>query len=403
MKYGKFLIKLLAAIMLCQSTLIFAQGPPPSSQYDDLTGAQQQRSIQINTTTRLNVVIPVFDPNIPEDADDYDKEGVWPELRRAEANLFAVRTKEALESQDIFGSVRVTPNDYSIGDLYVYGEILQSTSEIVEIRIIVKDITKGFWSKSPRNGRTFEYRVRENDLENIRTQDFDPYQPVYEEIANYLATLLAKAKEDDLIALQNTASIVFARSFAENEFSPYFSDRRRDRNKNVLVSMPAEGDAKYSILQEIYAKDQLFIDDFQEHYHQFSGRMQASYGLWQEQMFPYAKAYREARRERVNSIIGTIIAVTIADQAGSEVVQAGAAVLAVSEVISVFKDTEELKEHTEIIEELGDSIDVTLAPQVVAFEGKTAELTGTASEQFQQWRGFLVQMYAEESTPNIQL
>ena len=53
--------------------------------------------------------------------------------------------------------------------------------------------------------------------------------------------------------------------------------------------------------------------------------------------------------------------------------------------------------------ELGESIDMELAPQVIEFEKKTVELTGTAREQFAQWRAFLKKIYAQESVPDVQL
>jgi hypothetical protein len=37
---------------------------------------------------------------------------------------------------------------------------------------------------------------------------------------------------------------------------------------------------------------------------------------------------------------------------------------------------------------------------VIEFEKKTVELTGTAKEQFAQWRAFLKQIYAQEATPD---
>ena len=68
-------------------------------------------------------MIPVFDPGIPENPDDYEKLGIWPELRRAEATKFALMMKAALQSTGAFGAVRVTPDKNSTGNLYVLGKI----------------------------------------------------------------------------------------------------------------------------------------------------------------------------------------------------------------------------------------------------------------------------------------
>ena len=59
--------------------------------------------------------------------------------------------------------------------------------------------------------------------------------------------------------------------------------------------------------------------------------------------------------------------------------------------------------HRDALEELGQSIDSDLAPQVVAFEEKSLELTGSVKEQFAQWRTFLKKMYLEEQTPEVKL
>jgi len=68
-----------------------------------------------------------------------------------------------------------------------------------------------------------------------------------------------------------------------------------------------------------------------------------------------------------------------------------------------FQTSEEAKVHREALNELGQSLNVELEPKVVEFDQKTVELTGTAKEQFAQWRTFLQQVYAAEATPDTQL
>jgi len=68
-----------------------------------------------------------------------------------------------------------------------------------------------------------------------------------------------------------------------------------------------------------------------------------------------------------------------------------------------FQTSKEAKVHRDALNELGESIDVELAPQVVAFEQDTQKLTGTAKEQFGQWRAFLKKMYEQERTPEVEL
>jgi hypothetical protein len=94
---------------------------------------------------KLEVIVPVFDPGLTAEAEKYSEEGIWPELRRAEANRFAYKLKTALEDTNAFGAVRVTPDNTATGDLYVLGKIVESNGEKIEIEIKLVDITGKQW------------------------------------------------------------------------------------------------------------------------------------------------------------------------------------------------------------------------------------------------------------------
>ena len=95
----------------------------------------------------LDVAIPAFSPGLPLDSfgeidgDELEEEGIWPQLRRTEAKLFASEMKSALDNKKVFGSVSVTHDASTPSDLFVLGEIVKSDSEIVEIDVTVVDST----------------------------------------------------------------------------------------------------------------------------------------------------------------------------------------------------------------------------------------------------------------------
>ena len=89
---------------------------------------------------------------------------------------------------------------------------------------------------------------------------------------------------------------------------------------------------------------------------------------------------------------------TAATTAGTVGAIAGAGFLSNS-----FQTSKETAVHRDALEELAQSINSDLSPQVVEFEEKSTELTGTAVEQFSQWRKFLKKIYLEEQTPTKQL
>jgi hypothetical protein len=57
------------------------------------------------------------------------------------------------------------------------------------------------------------------------------------------------------------------------------------------------------------------------------------------------------------------------------------------------------KTHAQASMELSDFFQNEVAPQVVDVEGRTLKLTGTAEEQYREWRKLLNEMYLEENGP----
>ena len=69
----------------------------------------------------------------------------------------------------------------------------------------------------------------------------------------------------------------------------------------------------------------------------------------------------------------------------------------VAGVISGYKKREEAKIHTESIKEISGSFQTEAAPLVVDVEGRTLRLTGTAEQQYAEWRRLLHDLYKEET------
>ena len=53
--------------------------------------------------------------------------------------------------------------------------------------------------------------------------------------------------------------------------------------------------------------------------------------------------------------------------------------------------------HADALKELTQSFQAEVAPQVVDVEGHTLRLTGTAEDQYREWRKLLKQLYLEET------
>jgi len=379
-------------------------GPHLSSSYQETA-----RNVPEVKIPKLDVIIPVFDPGLPEDPSDYDDENIWPELRKAEANRFAYKLKETLEATGRFGAVRVTPDKTATGDLYILGRIKASDGDKVVLEIETVDISGKRWFKD-----SFKHEVSEAFHKNQRKKGLDPYDPVFEKTAARIVEELKKHSLQELEDLHYIADLRFGTNLSENTFIPYMETKR---GRITLVGKPSDDDPMMQRVKAVRVRDQLFIDSLQDNYAAFSDKMKDSYLIWQEQSLFEVQAQRAARHKATGQAIGGVVLIGLAvlaavwgadsDSIGSSTAGTTGAILGgmagASLLSKSFNTSEEAKVHREALNELGQSIDMELSPQVIVFEKENVELTGNAKEQFVQWREFLQKIYAEERTPDVQL
>jgi len=379
-------------------------GPLPSS---SLFGREEVDRCPENL--RLDVIVPVFDPGLPNNPDRYREEGIWPELRKAEANRFAHKLKEALEETNKFGAVRVTPDQTATGDLYVLGRIEQSSGEEVEIELEVIDISGKVWLKD-----TFDHEVSDAFHRNLRNKGKDPYDPVFQEGAEEIASILKRYSAKEREDLKYLADLRFGANFSDDTFMEYMTVRN---GRITLVAKPSEHDPMLKRIRAIRVRDQMFVDTLQAHYTTFSENMNESYLMWQEQSLLERRAEQQANRQAVGEAVGGAVLIGLAvlsaiaggdsdsyNEAAIRTTGAVVAGMAGTELLRrSFKTNQEAKVHRDALNELGESVDMELAPQVIRFEKETVKLTGDAKEQFAQWRIFLQKIYAQEATPDVQL
>ena len=379
-------------------------GPVLSSSY-----SKPEKIDSVEALPKLDVIIPVFDPGLPEDLDDYEDENIWPELRRAEANRFAYKLKEKLETTGRFGSIRVTPDKTATGDLYILGRIIESNGEEVEITVEVIDISGRKWLDE-----SFKHEVSDAFYKSIRNKGKDSYDPLFEEVAAEIAEVLNDQNLKRLEDLRYLSDLRFGANFSESTFMQYIEV---DGDQFNLVSKPSDDDPMLQRVKAIRVRDQLFIDGLQENYAAFSTKMNDSYLMWQKQSLLEIKAKRAADWKTVGQAVGGValialgvLAAIAGGRSNSSFVQAagttggilggiGGAYL----ISQSFSTSAEAKVHRDSLNELGQSVDLELAPRVIAFEKESVELTGNAKEQFMQWRIFLQKIYFVEKTPDVQI
>ncbi|MBS3799279.1 hypothetical protein [Pseudoalteromonas sp. BDTF-M6] len=360
----------------------------------------------------LDVAVPVFDPGLPMDGNKVDYEeldelDIWPQLRRAEAKRFAVQTKRAIAATKAFGSVSVVPDANTSADLYVLGTVLHSDSEFVRLEVTVVDS-----SGEPLDSEEFEHQVSKSYFRDALNKGKDPYQPVFDQVADYVYRLLMGLSEQEKQRVKNTSLVRYAHYYSPEAFNDYLKvsiDRKNGTRyyKYELKGMPAADDAMLQRIQVLRNQEMLFVDRLQDQFDVFQQSTDDPYHEWQRETLPEAVRAREARAERntkaVVGALGFIAALALGNNSNStstSVAKTAGALGSVWLLKDAYQANQNLRVASAVIDEMGQGLDLTLSPQVMEFNEQQVELSGTAAEQYQQWKAHLRKMYHLETSAN---
>jgi hypothetical protein len=352
----------------------------------------------------FDVSIAVFDPGL-SDQNSYGEKGVWPELRRAESMYMAVQLRDILAKSKAYGAVRVTPDLSSSSDIYIKAKITQSNGEKVSLQVQVIDSSGKQWIS-----KKYSHTVKPIAFNNPRNKDangdlkIDPYKEIYQKINSDILKYMnrrVKPKQADMI--NTVTDIRFAQNFSPKAYSDLLI--KDSRNKYQLKGKPDRDDPMMLRINNIQLRDQMFIDTMQTHYDGFSSDMTSSYKVWQEQSFGEAVARRKAASAAFWNGVASVVAVAATVSAANDCdsyecarntgIVGGA--VAGNFLQNSFENSQEAKIHRDALNEIAASIDGTLAPSVIEMEDNTVTLTGSATEQSNQWKVILQNIYDAET------
>jgi hypothetical protein len=340
----------------------------------------------------LDVGVGIFDPGL--DTDDEDDAFLYPEVRRAEARYMPYLLVEAIQSSGAWGAVRVVPNGNQAMDLLVSGTIVRSHGEELKLQVLAEDATGHTWLD-----KKYESKASRYSYEARRTR-FEPFQTVYNQIANDLLKAQINMTAEQLANIRLVNELRFARSFSPDAFDGHLTN---DGKGHYSISrLPAANDPMLARVRKIRERDYLFIDTLQDYYASFNGQMIGPYQEWRKQSYDEAIALQELRAESRRRLIAGIAAVAAgiaaassdnsAARSASNVAIAGGGYL----VKSGLDKRTEADIHVQALEELGLSLEAEIAPQVIELEDRTVTLTGSVEDQYEQWRELLRQIYEAE-------
>ena len=340
----------------------------------------------------LDIAVTVFDPGIADaDAD----ENIYPEIRRAEATFIARELTLVLDDQGVWGASRVVPSPDYISDIVVSGSIEQSDGESLVLNIEARDARGRLWLDKAYSGSTSRYAYQQT--QRVKR---DPFLGVYRKIANDLITAFKTLSREERLAIRNVARLKFAQSFAPAAFADYL--KTDESNITRAVRLPAESDPMMARITTIQQRNHVFVDTLQGHYDNFSGSMEGPYNEWRRLSYDETVALRELEQEsRTQLIAGGLsllagVAAATSDNRDTRTAGAVGIYAGGSLIKSGLERRAEAKIHSLALEELGQSLEAEITPQVIELEDRTVQLSGTIEDQYSQWRESLSDIYAAE-------
>jgi hypothetical protein len=328
--------------------------------------------------------------------DDIEDKGTNNEIRQSEAHFIPCHLRNTLQRSAQWGSVRVLPEKSAAQDVLVTGEILESNGQELILKIKVTDARGRLWYEETYRQEAIGASYKDNT-----PWERDPYQDLYNTIANDLAahrqTLTAGSAE----RIRAVAKLQFAREFSPEAFDDYLIEN--EDQEITLNRLPADDDPQMARLMAVRERDHMYIDTLNQYYDGFYAGMWPAYENWRKLDLTERLAREEIEKSAMLRKAGGALLVAMAilleaTQGGGGSMLQGLMVVSGGQVfMSGINLSKQAEIHSAAIAELSESFGADMEPVNLELRGQTYELTGSAQEQYRQWRELLRQIYLEET------
>ena len=377
------LLGLMALLTSCATTEIVTTTSEPA----------MVAQVPIEDALRLDVMILPFDPNLERIEAVESDIPISAEVRRAESRYQAYHLKETLEQTGNWGVVRVIPSPTNFQPLLVQAKILASDGENLRLFVKATDAAGSVWINKEYSDSASKYAYQ-----SVRE---DPFQDIYNQIANDLLKAHQARNASSIINIQNVARLKFAADLSPESVSNYLQTDRRGRV--TVTQLPAENDLVMLRVGRLREQENLFVDTMDDYYLNFYRNVKPSYDEWRYATYDEAVRLRQMQKQARNRLLAGAALIAGGVYAGSQsetwagdAAAAGAVVGGIGAVKSGMDRYKQAEIHEQALAELTQSLGMEIESNVLQIEGQSIELEGTLDAQYGQWRRILKEIYAAD-------
>jgi hypothetical protein len=350
---------------------------------------------ELESSELLDVAIVVFDSK-ELTGKEIRELGLSLEIRRAEERYIPIHLKYTMQRTGQWGSVRVAPAEND-AHVQVKGTIIHSDGERLTLEIKAFDARGVQWFK-----KTYSESPRLVEFHGLSAGEKDPFQDLYNTIANDLAEHRSELSTDEILEIQQVSELRGAQDMAAEAFAGYLS--RNNDGRYSLVRLPVEDDPMLKRVRAVQIRDDMLLDTINSYYEIYYDDLWQPYADWRKLYNEELAALREVEKQALArqllglaAVVGGVVASTSNNSISSSGLPGIMVIGGAAAIFSGFQKREETKIHKDVIEELSISFTSEAEPLVVEVVGETVRLTGSAEEQYQKWREMLRDIYAAET------
>ena len=312
---------------------------------------------------------------------------VFDEIIQKETQFLPHLLKNTLVASNQWGAIRVIPERDPSLDLIVEGQIIQSDGETLELQIRAIDSSGREWLNQTYADQSIQEEYPESTrftLENTfdAINFVDPFQDIYNRIANDLVAVSIKLGEQTLVDLNLVTDMLYASDLSPDTFSG--SIIKNEDGLLLVDTLPSLDDPMMARVADMKYRHHLFIDTVDEYYQTLYDDIQPAYVLWRRYSIDQISEIETSRQEAGRS-----------DYGGSS------GFLSLSQRYDRFKWSKIFERE---FSDLAAGFNNELAPAFLELNSQVHGLTGTMEQQYREWRGILRRIFELENgeiTPDV--
>ena len=340
------------------------------------------RSIDTPTSGKqLDIGVLVFE-NQPN-GQDAQRFGDWvfAEIRDNETHYLPYVLRDTLLDSNQWGAVRVLPEFDPSLDLQIKGTVLKSDGIDLHLKIQAEDSTGKVWLDKTYADTAYESdypkSIRFTNANQFDATGFvDPFQDIYDQIANDLLLVKETFDVPNLVNLRRVSQMVYANDLSPETFG-YTLNKTID-GKLMVSSLLAENDPMLARVEDMRLRHHLFIDTVDQYYEALHKEMQVAYIIWRRYSFDQINEEEITAQRAFNP-----------DQYGRS-----RSFLSLTQRYDRYRWS---KIYQQEFRELASGFNREIAPAILDLNKDVYGLSGTMEEQYIQWRRILRALFELES------